>query len=87
MAEAHEIDNAGDKVLRHCVDDPGWPHARAYVDALAASRARVEHVVDVGTQCDLKSNVVHQPTYFAGLLIPRSSESGDAHSAFWKVIE
>ena len=48
MAEAHEIDNAGDKVLRHCVDDPGWPHARAYVDALAASRARLEHVIDVG---------------------------------------
>jgi hypothetical protein len=61
MAEAHEIDHADDKVLRRCVDDPGWPYARAYVDALAASRACLEHVVDVGAQCGLKSAVIHQP--------------------------
>jgi hypothetical protein len=48
MAKAHEIDHARDKVLRRRVDDPGWAHARAYVDALAASRARLEHGVDVG---------------------------------------
>jgi hypothetical protein len=49
-AAAHYLENAADDVFGLCIRDAGRRNARTNLDALAASRAGVEHAVDVFVQ-------------------------------------
>jgi hypothetical protein len=60
LAGAHDVEHAANNVFRAGIHDAGRPYARTDLDALAAFRAGVEHVVDAAAESVLKRDVIHR---------------------------
>jgi len=54
------IEHAADNVFRACITDAGGPYAWTDFDALAASRAGVEHAVNTVAESRLEGDFVHR---------------------------
>ncbi len=59
LAEAENVEHAGDDGFRIGVAQPGRPRDRAGLEAFAAFGAGVEHVVDARCEGFLESGVLH----------------------------
>ena len=60
IAGAHKVEHAADDVFGSRIRNSGGSHTRTNLDALAASRAGVEHVVDAFAQSRLERDVGHR---------------------------
>jgi hypothetical protein len=79
MAGSHQIEHAADDVFGLRIRNAGGPHARTNLDAFAASRAGVEHVLDAFAQSRLERDLGHRlhiqlspcgPIGHAGVVMP-----------------
>ena len=59
-AGAHDVDHAADDVGRRSLAEAGRRHAGAGFDALAATGAGIEHVVDTGGERSFECGGIHE---------------------------